>query len=631
MKPFRTRERAQDWFRTDLPKGVLVPAPARRRHPGIRAAASLVPWPVRRLATSVASEAAVMLLLAAALALFHQTALAQLAPPSPPAAVCGNGSILNGPPSPPAGAVTVPAGDNSGVNFSTPGATYWFATGTHTIGSGQFSQIQPGNNSTFTGAPGAVIDGQGINNFAIVSNATGVTIQYLTIQNFTPPGSQGAINQNGAPGWTVTNDTVQDNLPGAAMMLGTNEVVANNCLTENGEYGFNGFSVQDVSTLTGGPSNIMMTGNEISFNDVCNWEAAPAFPITPPAGCGGVGFNGCGCSGGGKFWETDQGVFSDNYVHDNYGPAGVWWDTNNTGWNITGNYISGTYGFGLIYEISYNANITGNTFVRNSLDAGPFTAGFPLGAVYISESGSDSRVPGFGGGGFRITGNGFYDNWGGVILWENANRYCSSSANTSGGTCTIVNRTPPTGPVPKPQQPGRQSWRRGLPPPGRTYGVTTSGQPVISLNTCSTPQLLAVTPYIDDCRWKTQNVTVAGNTFDFSPSDLGPACNTTNLCGFNGVFSQFGTFPPYTGTFVENNITFSQGNLFSGNTYCGPWQFDALAQGNVYSYTTWQGPPYNQDPGSTLNGPACQAVVRMGPPRAPVPAPVVVPVRAGRR
>ena len=34
----------------------------------------------------------------------------------------------------------------------------------------------------------------------------------------------------------------------------------------------------------------------------------------------------------------------------------------------------------------------------------------------------------------EITGNTFIDNWNGVTLWENADRFCGSPANTSGGT-----------------------------------------------------------------------------------------------------------------------------------------------------------------------------------------------------
>jgi hypothetical protein len=67
-----------------------------------------------------------------------------------------------------------------------------------------------------------------------------------------------------------------------------------------------------------------------------------------------------------------------------------------------------------------------------------------------------------------VANNTLMDNWGGVTLWENANRYCGAGGDHD---CTIVNPT------------------------------------VATRSTCSTT-LIATTPYIDDCRWKVQNVSV---------------------------------------------------------------------------------------------------------------------------
>ena len=68
-------------------------------------------------------------------------------PDSPPALVCGVSSLLSGPATPPSGAVTVLAGDNSALNLNQASKTYWFAPGVHYLGTHQFDQIQPGNNS----------------------------------------------------------------------------------------------------------------------------------------------------------------------------------------------------------------------------------------------------------------------------------------------------------------------------------------------------------------------------------------------------------------------------------------------------------------------------------------------------
>ena len=80
-------------------------------------------------------------------------------------------------------------------------------------------------------------------------------------------------------------------------------------------------------------------------------------------------------------------------MHDNEN-VGMWADADNSGLDISGNYISNNYGEGVIYEISYNGLIADNTFVHNAVGEGPTNPGFPTGAIYISESGSSSAVPG---------------------------------------------------------------------------------------------------------------------------------------------------------------------------------------------------------------------------------------------
>ena len=118
----------------------------------------------------------------------------------------------------------------------------------------------------------------------------------------------------------------------------------------------------------------------------------------------------------------------------------MWADTNNKGFLISGNYISNNYGEGVMYEISYNARIADNTFIRNALGEGPTNPGFPTGAIYISESGSDSRVIGPYSNSFDITGNVFDDNWSGVVLWENAQQVLRTGTvrTTPAARCTLV-------------------------------------------------------------------------------------------------------------------------------------------------------------------------------------------------
>ena len=263
--------------------------------------------------------------------------------PTSPVQVCGNSALLTGPSTPPAGAVVLPAGDNLdliGENWLIqPNTTYWFAPGIHTLGNSEFDQIIPNTNTTWIGAPGAVLDGGGINRFAFTQDATGVTIKYLEIRNFVSPRDQGVVNHDFGANWTISNNWIHHN-DGAGLFIGTNNVVTHNCLERNGQYGFQGAG-----------SNLLIDRNEISNNNTADWEAQ---------------VEGCGCTGGGKFWDVDGATVTNNYVHDNFS-VGLWADTNDRAFEFSGNYISGNWDQGIFYEISYNAKITNNTFVRNGL------------------------------------------------------------------------------------------------------------------------------------------------------------------------------------------------------------------------------------------------------------------------
>ncbi len=480
-------------------------------------------------------------------------------PETPPAQVCGNDSLLNGPSTAPAGATIVPAGDNSSLlsDFAQDNKVWWFAPGVHTLGVDKFDQIGPGDNSTFIGAPGAVIDG-GLqdrpdqanppqpNRYAFSGKSTNVKIQYLTIQNFNAPRDEGVINHNSGANWTIEYVTAVNN-KGGAIFAGTNNTIRYNCMKDNGQYGFQVFSDD-----AGGPQNVVLDHNEITGNNTDDWESH---------------VTGCGCTGGGKFWDAHSVTITNNYVHHNLS-TGLWADTNDSDFLIEGNYISDNEGQGLFYEISYNMIVRNNNFIRNALTGGPTNAGFPSGAIYLSESGGDNRVAGQTAN-IEIYDNKFTDNWSGVILWENADRFCASPSNTSTGYCTIVN-------------------------PAAT--LTTCGNP-------STGGLVDQDPYYSDCRWKTQNVKVHNNIFSIDKNAI-PQCNSILGCGMQGIFSNVGSSPtwsPYMGTVIQDNIAFHQNNVFSNNTYIGDWTYMAKTQGSSYNFALWQ-TRFGQDGGSTFNG-----------------------------
>jgi hypothetical protein len=523
------------------------------------------------------------------------THAASTAPASPPVTWCEDPNFP-GDQSPyasaPAGAVTVPAGDNSSFGLETANTTYWFAPGTHTIGTSQYSQIDPGKGSTYMGAPGAILDGQNANSSAFVgvyndTSDENVTIEYLTIQHFAPNQGSGSVNANGNNGWTEKYNRMQYNSPGAAMMLGGNNTVTNNCLTNNGEYGAQGYSYVDENyetTFTGGAINITFSGNDVSFNNTQRTTT--------------------GIEGGVKFWQNGNVNVTGNYFHDNIDSPGVWMDTDNAGFLVQNNYISNNGAEGLFYEISYNAQIIDNTFVNNANVDGPSNPGFPTGAIYISESGGDSRVPSNYAGQLNIQGNQFTDNWAGVVVYQNANRYIGDG-----------------------QDPG------SLVPPS---GVNVNNWiDTVGPQTC--PSNLTTTSPIDYhmlCQWHSQNVTVQNNVFNFNPNDAtyGGKCNSSApSCGQNGLFSDYSSTPAYPAYTECNWIVNTQNNHFLNNTYTGPWTFNYFNQGDVATWSQWttgltnvEGSGYNfgaQDAGSTYNS----SPAPTGTPASPTPTPTPTP------
>jgi len=180
---------------------------------------------------------------------------------------------------------------------------------------------------------------------------------------------------------------------------------------------------------------------------------------------------------------------------------------------IADNYISGNYSNGLIYEISYNAQISGNTFVKNGIGSGPGKSAVSRrGAIYVSESGGGRQgCRASTAGSLTITHNTFVNNWSGVILWENANRFLQFGGQHE--RRVLHPRRPPA----------RSPWNRAM------------------------PRNIDKQPYIDDCRWEdAETCPVDHNVFDFNAAAVSRSCSAATGCGFQGVFSEYGTFPKWS-------------------------------------------------------------------------------------
>jgi parallel beta-helix repeat protein len=516
-----------------------------------------------------------------------------------------------------------------------PNTVYYILPGVH------YSSFQADTNDAFVGglAKGvhSVLSGaysttqhEAIATNATIGNQPGVVIEYLTIEDFTPDGQAAAINQNSDTNWTIRYDTITHNVPGAGIIAGTNNVLRSNCLTQNGQYGFQSTTVTNVGQdkLTTGPYNVTVIGNEISYNDTCDFAGLitnkaigwvnhnPVPAQYRNSHCGTVVGN--GNQGGFKLWKTNGVTIKDNYIHNNWGP-GIWADTNNANTTITGNRITDNESVAVIEEVSYNFAITDNYIAGNDITAGWGNSGFPAPAIYISESGSDREFGGIPACSEKscakqpsyvresaIQGNVLSNNGGGIFLWQNSNRYCSSGID---GTCTLVDGGS-SGPF------SIASCAANLPTATlnlTTYRGNKTGSPAED--------------WWDGCMWKTENVSVTDNQIDFNPAAV-PHCNKTAWpdCGANGSFSEYGGPSSSPGGWaIPTSITFFQNDVWSRNAYKGPSFFYAWNQGsgdNPVSWARWTGAlsagdkcssaserqsgycegPFGQDKGSTYQG-----------------------------
>ncbi|MCQ4213321.1 right-handed parallel beta-helix repeat-containing protein [Streptomyces longispororuber] len=448
-----------------------------------------------------------------------------------------------GPAKPPKGAVTV---DPKVVNDlytktqkSPPNTTFWLKPGKHLLEKAQYAQVIPKKGDRYLGAPGAVLDGRKTNQYAFGGHASDVTISSLTVQGFVPPQDEGVVNHGSADGWVIEHSTIQYN-SGAGLMTGARQQIRGNCLRGNGQYGINGYKEGD--SIRG----LVVEGNEIVGNNTDDWEKRRP---------------GCGCTGGMKFWAVNGADIRGNWVHDNLG-AGFWADTNNNDFLIENNLFENNNGAALIYEISYNAIIRNNTIRRNNWVEGRRSAdrgdNFPFGTVYLSEAGGEPRIKARTDK-IDVYRNVLENNWNGITLWESADRFCNSPANTSGSYCTLL---------------------------------------VKDTARCKKPAI-ADPPLYDDCRWKTQRVDIHANRFLLDKSVV----KCEDKCDRMAVLANYGTYPkwsPYKGLRVAQAITRKQHNRWHDNTYRGPWTFVVQDPSQALDRAQWQSTPYRQDAGSTF-------------------------------
>ncbi|HTU07729.1 MAG TPA: right-handed parallel beta-helix repeat-containing protein [Trebonia sp.] len=494
--------------------------------------------------------------------------------------------------------VVLPTGTNNYASYQLkPDTVYYLLPGTHSGG------FQADSNDSFVGgfAHGtvSVLNGNyGSGATAIDSDVSngdqpGVTIEYLTIEKYSPQVNAGAINQEANTGWTIQYNTVTLNVPGAGIIAGAGNTLKDNCLTLNGQYGFqstdtNGFG---RDSITGGPYDVTVKGNEISYNDTCdlsglmdnkaigwsNYNPVPARYRNSQ--CGQVTPD--GDQGGFKLWQTNGVTIADNYIHNNWGPGG-WADTDNANTTWTGNTFIANENAAIIEEISYNFSITDNYMADNDWTDGLGNSGFPQPAVYISESGSDASsgdvpaCPEAACSGQRsypgqsvISHNTLIDNGGSVFLWQSSGRFCSDGSDPA---CTLAGNG---------QGPFTMSSCKANLPTASVSTTTFTGE------TTGSPQ----EDWWDGCIWHTENVSITRNIIDFNPANI-PNCTAAAwpACGAGGIFSDYGApNGNVPGWAIPTQLTFFQHDVWADNTYNGPSTFFAWNQGNEVSWADWSG------------------------------------------
>jgi parallel beta-helix repeat protein len=226
------------------------------------------------------------------------------------------------------------------VNAHGAGTTYIVKAGTHLR---NFS-VQPKSGDRFCGEPGAVLDGGRSLANAFYGDATDVTLDSITVQEYSPDSQGAAIQpQSRASGWVVRNVSALRNA-WAGLLVADGMRILGGHYNDNDQLGIGGNTATGI-LLDGLDADVTtMDGPELARNHAlhvaCGWEA------------------------GGMKWNFGQVTIRNAYVHDN-DCRGLWADINARGALIEHNLIEDNRAEGIFYEISQDAIIRNNQVYGN--------------------------------------------------------------------------------------------------------------------------------------------------------------------------------------------------------------------------------------------------------------------------
>jgi hypothetical protein len=228
------------------------------------------------------------------------------------------------------------------VNAHRAGTTYIVKAGTHLR---NFS-VRPKTGDRFCGEPGAVLDGGRKLSNAFSGEATNVTLDSITVQEYSPA-SQGAAIQpkRHASGWVVRNVSALRNA-WAGLLVADGMKILGGHYNDNDQLGIGG------NEATG----ILLDGLDADPATFDGPELAGNHALHVP----------CGWEGGGMKWDFGEVTIRNAHVHDN-DCRGLWADINARGALIEHNLIENNFGEGIFYEISQDAVIRYNKVYRNGI------------------------------------------------------------------------------------------------------------------------------------------------------------------------------------------------------------------------------------------------------------------------
>ena len=271
--------------------------------------------------------------------------------PSPPAALLG--AWVKGDSREPAsqrcavsGAVPIGTGDDAQtvVNAHGAGTTYVVKAGVHER---NFS-VRPRSGDTFCGEPGAVLDGGRSLQFAFSGQATNVTLDSITVQDYNTGRQRGAIQPDThASGWVVRNVSALRNY-WAGLMAADGMKILGGHYNDNDQLGISGNAATGVllDGLDGDPTTL--DGPELARNHTLH---AP-----------------CDYEAGGMKWDVGQVTIRNVHAHHN-DCRGLWADINAHDALIEHNLVEDNHAEGVFYEISRDAVIRNNRIYRNGARA----------------------------------------------------------------------------------------------------------------------------------------------------------------------------------------------------------------------------------------------------------------------